>query len=70
MAREVMESVEGVERLHMSGTRAVLTLDEGAQLDPDWLADAFEDKGLAFDSIERVTRPVAREVLLVGAGVT
>ena len=49
-----MESLDGVERLMMSGTRATLVLEGGAELTEEEVKRAVEAKGLTFDSFEEV----------------
>jgi hypothetical protein len=59
-----MESLEGVDRLMMSGTRATLVLAAGAQLAADDVKQALADQGLKFESFEARTidRPAAAYV--------
>jgi len=64
-----MESLDGIDELHMAGTRATFTLRKGAKLDRDDVADAFEERGMKLESLETVQRPRAKEVYRVGAGV-
>lgn len=70
MAREAMNSVDGIQELHMSGRRAVFVLEPGEQLDEDALAAAFESQGLKLASVERTQLPDAKAVLTVDTGVT
>jgi len=59
-----MESLTGIDRMMMSGTRATLVLDAGVDLKPAVVKKALEDKGLKFEGIERqvVARPAAAYV--------
>lgn len=70
MAREAMNSMDGIAELHMSGRRAVFVLEPGVQLDEDALAAAFESQGLELASVERTQMPPAKAVLTVDTGVT
>ncbi len=56
-----MESLDGVDRLMMSGVRATLVLDEGATLSEDDARSALEEQGLKFGHFERreIVRPLA-----------
>ncbi|QDU66167.1 hypothetical protein [Engelhardtia mirabilis] len=65
-----MNSVEGIDRLHMSGARAVFVLEPGSDLDQAAIAAAFEDRGMQLESLEYVQRPRARGVVTVDTGVT
>lgn len=49
-----MESLDGVERMMMSGTRATLILKGGAELSEDDVKQALEDNGLQFESLEEL----------------
>ncbi|MDG1498922.1 MAG: hypothetical protein P8N31_13385 [Planctomycetota bacterium] len=49
-----MESLDGVERLMMSGRRATLVLEPGAVLTEARLKEAFKAERLVFESMERV----------------
>ncbi|MFT7670961.1 MAG: hypothetical protein ACI8X5_003676 [Planctomycetota bacterium] len=53
MARAAMESLEGVERMMMSGTRATLVLEDGAVITEAEVKEALEGKGLVFESFEK-----------------
>lgn len=59
-----MESLDGVDRMMMSGTRATLVLESGAELDEAVVKKALEEKGLVFESLEEqvVERPAAAYV--------
>ncbi|MCP3918815.1 MAG: hypothetical protein GY711_24980 [bacterium] len=59
-----MQSLDGVDRMMMSGTRATLVLDEDAKLTEADVKKALEDKGLKFESFEEheVMRPAAAYV--------
>ena len=48
-----MQSIEGIERMFMSGTRATFTLKEGAKLDEATIKQAIEKRKLKFISLER-----------------
>ncbi len=54
MARAAMESLDGVDRMLMSGTRATLVLEAGAKLSQADVKGAVEDKGLKFESLEQM----------------
>jgi len=56
-----MESLEGVDRLMMSGTRGTLVLAPGAKLDEADVRQALADQGLEFGSLatQQVRRPGA-----------
>ena len=64
MARAAMESLDGIDRMMMSGTRATLVLDADADLTKADVKKALEDKGLKFESFEKheVARPAAAYV--------
>ena len=49
-----MESLEGVDRMLLSGTRATLVLERGAELTEDDVRSAVEAQGLKFESFEEV----------------
>jgi hypothetical protein len=53
-AREAMESLEGVDRMMMSGTRATLVLKDGAILSEFRVKKAIEGVGLTFESLDEV----------------
>ncbi len=59
-----MESLEGVDRMMMSGRRATLVLSKGSKLTEADVKKAVEAKGLKFDSFEKhkVARPSAAYV--------
>lgn len=59
-----MESLDGVERMMMSGTRATLVLEVDAKLSEADVKQALEDNGLVFESLEQhvVERPAAAYV--------
>ncbi len=61
MARAAMESLDGIDRMMMSGTRATLVLESGAKLSEADVKKALEEKGLKFESLEehKVDRPAA-----------
>ena len=65
-----MTSVDGIAELHMSGARAVFTLEKGATLAKEAVAAAFEAEGMTLASFERVRRPRARSIYVIDAGVT
>lgn len=65
-----MNSIEGIQDLHMSGRRAVFSLAPGAELDEEELAEAFSGVGLELASVERTERPNALAVATVDTGVT
>ena len=49
-----MNSIEGIDQLHMSGARAVFVLESGADLDKAAIAAAFEERGMQLESVEYV----------------
>lgn len=65
-----MQTIDGIDDLHMAGTRATFTLDSGAEVDRDAIAAAFEKRGMKLESVGTTEYPPEREVYLVGAGVT
>ena len=65
-----MESVDGIEQLHMSGARAVFTIEDGEQVSREDLASAFEEQDMELSSYEKQVRPRAKERYLVDAGIT
>ena len=48
-----MKSVEGIDRMFMSGTRATFTLKKGAKVDEAALKKAVEKQRLKFVSLEK-----------------
>jgi hypothetical protein len=64
MARAAMESLDGVDRMMMSGTRATLVLSKESTLTEADVAKAIKDKGLKFESFEKhtVVRPASAYV--------
>lgn len=64
MAREAIQSLDGIDRFMMSGTRATLVLANGSELDEAQVKRAIEAQGLKFESIETVLieRPAAAYV--------
>ncbi len=56
-----MDSLDGVNHKMMSGRRATLVLNRGAKLSEAEVKAALKDKGLKFESFEklRITRPTA-----------
>lgn len=52
MARAAIESLDGVDRFLMSGTRATLVLEAGAELSEADVKEAIESRGLTFHSLE------------------
>lgn len=65
-----MESIEGIERLHMSGARAVFVPASERAIDEGTLASAFADKGMELEVYEQVTRPRGGGLVLVDSGIT
>lgn len=59
-----METLDGVDRMMMSGTRATLVLDAGASLTEADVRTALEEQGLTFESLEElvIERPAAAYV--------
>ena len=65
-----MNSVDGIDELHMSGTRAVFALAQGSELDEDAIAAAFDERGMKLETLERIRRPRELGVVTVDTGVT
>ena len=65
-----MNSIDGIEELHMSGARAVFVLERGSDLDEDAIAAAFTERGMELASVERIKRPRAKGVVTIDTGVT
>jgi len=63
-----METVEGIDELHMSGARAVFKMR--GDPDEDAIAAAFEAHGMELLSFESTRRPVPAAVHYVDTGVT
>jgi len=59
MARAAMESLDGIDRLLMSGRRATLMLEEDAKLTEAQVKKAIEDEDLEFESFEKQVVPRA-----------
>jgi hypothetical protein len=59
MARAAMETLDGVDRLLMSGRRATLVLEKDAKLSEADVKKALEDKKLTFESLESQVVPRA-----------
>jgi len=59
-----MESLDGVDHMLMSGTRATLVLEKGAKLTEADVTKALKANGLKFESLEKqsVARPAAAYV--------
>ncbi len=59
-----MESLKGIDRMMMSGVRATLVLEDGADLSEDDVKKALEDNGLKFGSLQelQIDRPTAAYV--------
>jgi hypothetical protein len=49
--------LEGVESLHVIGTRATFTLEKGKRIDQKTVSAALEAKGLGFESMTTEMRP-------------
>lgn len=66
-AREVVTGIDGVETYYVNGTRSTFTLEDGARLDQDELAEAFTAKSMRLESIEteRRAQPVTAWYLAV-----
>ena len=64
MARAAMESLDGIDSMMMSGTRATLVLEDNAKLSEAEVAKALKEKGLKFESLEKqkIPRPAAAYV--------
>lgn len=69
-AREAMNSLDGLEQLHMSGSRAVFQPEKGTQVEESEVASAFENVGMKLESYTVVQRPRAKSAYLVDAGIT
>ena len=65
-----MESVEGIEDLHMSGARAVFTLEAGAEVSRADLDNAFEDNGMEVTAFGEHLRPRPKARYVADAGIT
>ena len=65
-----MESFDDIEELHMSGARAVFTLEEGTRVSKEDLAAAFEEQGMELTSFGEHLRPRAKARYVVDAGIT
>ena len=65
-----MESLEGIEELHMSGARAVFEAEPGVKFTEDQVSAAFEEKGLTLISFEQTRRRPPAELYLVDSGIT
>lgn len=59
-----MESLDGIDRMMMSGVRATLVLADGATLSEHRVRQALEAQGLKFGTLERreIDRPAAAYV--------
>ena len=62
-----MESLEGVERFLMSGTRATLLLGDGATLEEETVRAAIEAKKLKFEGLERLEPTGAKQAIVVAS---
>ncbi len=60
-----MESLKGIDRMLMSGVRATLVLEDGADLSEADVKQAFEANGLKFGSFEKreIDHPAAAYVV-------
>ena len=65
-----MHTVDGIEELHMAGTRATFTLEKGAEVEAADFAAAFEERGMKLESFELVERPRPAALYHADAGVT
>ena len=65
-----MESIEDIEDLHMSGARAVFTIEQGAEVSRADLAAAFEERGMEVTSFGEHTRPRPKARYTIDAGIT
>lgn len=65
-----MESLDDIERLHMSGARAVFVPVSNKQPDEVELAKAFADQGMQLEVYEQVSRSTGAGLVLVDSGVT
>ena len=65
-----MQSVDGIEELHMSGNRATFTLAKGAKVEESEFEAAFEERGMKLESFELVQRPRPAARYRADAGVT
>ncbi|MFT5290711.1 MAG: hypothetical protein ACI8QS_001744 [Planctomycetota bacterium] len=65
-----MDSLDNVAEFHMSGRRSVFTLNPGAKLNRDAVADAYKDQGLTFESLNSESRPEAKAYYVADAGIT
>jgi len=65
-----MESIDGIESLHMSGARAVFVPESGSPPAEKVIAAAFEERGMKLEIYERVSRPQGGGLVLVDSGIT
>ena len=65
-----MQSIDGIDALHMSGARATFTLEKGARVEKSTLAAAFEERGMKLESYETVERPRPAASYKADAGLT
>lgn len=65
-----MESFDEIERLHMSGARAVFVPAKNNRVEEEKLAKAFADEGMKLEVFEQVTRSTGAGLVLVDTGVT
>ena len=64
-----MESLDGIDELHMAGTRATFTVRKGERVDRGEIAEAFAERGMKLESLDTARRPRAKAVYRIGAGV-
>ena len=65
-----MESFDDIEELHMSGARAVFTLEPGVEVSKEDMAAAFEDVGMEVTSFGEHSRPRPKARYTIDAGIT
>jgi hypothetical protein len=63
-----MTSLDGIDRLHMSGARAVFRASDPP--DEAEITAAFAANGMKLERFERERRPRARRIYVVDAGIT
>ena len=65
-----MESVDGIADLHMSGARAVFTVERGERVSREDLAAAFEGQGMEVTTFGKHSRPRPKARYTVDSGIT
>ena len=65
-----MDSVDGIDRMFVSGTRATFTLEKDAKIDEGALKKALEKNKLEFVSLEKRETKRAKAAYVANAPVT